>query len=684
MKLYKVSYTLDPRKVLSYQMENGGSPFEKLMEALKEKLSCERIIPVETSFHSMTIVVCAEQDLSEEDFSAIHASFSETCKTGNLNMMLVATSLSEVLGNKRISEEDAAYLSSLKDVEEPAEQKTQDGSGKTEDIFEQIESLIAMDELKAWAKEMKTVLEAKTDKKRLACAMEGMTYLVSVNPGNGCSTVVTSMAEVLTRLNGKKETVVKEVFIEPDPEMQKQYNLDAVIHDFQNGSDDGCKHVVYALRIDRMQGNQFMMAWLKLMRAVWHYGRKASFLFVLPYLEHSVLEEIHRRIEDLVPNCVLAIKPMDNGNYLQLFQRYFEPFGIAVCEDAYQVFLDKIAEEKSDGRFYGIQTVHKICNELLYRKVKDAALEQGGNENEITASDVRAVMHEDLLPEGETGMEQLDSLVALNEVKRVVKEIVASIKMQRSMDGMQANSMHMMFGGAPGPGKTVVARILGKIFREEKLLSVGAFFEVSRKDLVGRYVGHTAPKTAEVCQGAYGSVLFIDEAYSLAGGDTEDFGKEAISTLIAEMENKRDDFVVIFAGYTKELEQLFDLNPGLRDRIPYRISFGSYNREELCEIFFRMLPKAFTYDDKFREAANAFFLGLSDEVVQNRNFSNGRFVRNLVERVLSKAALRLQMNQSTERLFVKSDLELAVTDVEFKTLNRKKEKPIQIGFRLDN
>ena len=249
------------------------------------------------------------------------------------------------------------------------------------------------------------------------------------------------------------------------------------------------------------------------------------------------------------------------------------------------------------------------------------------------------------------------------------------------MGDTKALSMHMMFSGAPGTGKTVVARLIGRIFKEEHILSKGDFYEVTRKDLVGAYVGHTAPKTAEVCKAAYGSVLFIDEAYSLAGGSDNDFGKEAISTLIAEMENNRDNMIVIFAGYENELKSLFELNPGLRDRIPYHISFKSYTRDELVQIFYMGIPSNFTYDDEFSTAANDFFANLPDEVLSDPNFSNGRYVRNLVERIFSKAALRMTMEQNAVTgVLTVSDFNSAVSDSDFSVLNQKKVIKKHIGF----
>jgi SpoVK/Ycf46/Vps4 family AAA+-type ATPase len=367
---------------------------------------------------------------------------------------------------------------------------------------------------------------------------------------------------------------------------------------------------------------------------------------------------------------------------MSYFDSYFATYGMKIAPEAYSALAAKLAEEKSDGRFYGIGTASKVCDELMYNKIINAESASDDTLLTITLADVESLAGDDLSEKKKTGAERLSELVSLEGVKAVVKEIVASVKLQRSVSPDSKKTMHMMFSGAPGTGKTVTARILGQILKEEHILSVGDFYEVSRKDLVGQFVGHTAPKTADVCRAAYGSVLFIDEAYTLDGGSNNDFGKEAISTLIAEMENKRDNFVVIFAGYDKELEKLFSLNPGLRDRIPYRIHFTNYSREELSRIFFRMIPSSFNITEGFRESAETFFTSLPDELMNDPNFSNARFVRNLVERIMSKAALRTQLDdeRSAALTLTESDLELAVADAEFKKLNEKKRVMAKIGF----
>ena len=152
---------------------------------------------------------------------------------------------------------------------------------------------------------------------------------------------------------------------------------------------------------------------------------------------------------------------------------------------------------------------------------------------------------------------------------------------------MERPCIHMRFVGNPGTGKTTVARIIGKILKEKGVLRIGNFYEYAGRDFCGRYVGETAPKTASICRDAYGSVLFIDEAYSLYRGDdnSRDYGREALDTLIAEMENHRNDFVVIMAGYTDDMDKLMAGNMGLASRMPYTIEFPNFTREQLYEIF---------------------------------------------------------------------------------------------------
>ena len=182
-----------------------------------------------------------------------------------------------------------------------------------------------------------------------------------------------------------------------------------------------------------------------------------------------------------------------------------------------------------------------------------------------------------------------------------------------------------------------------------------------------------------MCRDAYGSVLFIDEAYSLYRGDgnDRDFGREALDTLIAEMENHRTDLVVIMAGYTDDMDRLMQGNAGLASRMPYVIEFPNFTREELYDIFVSMLNRQFKYDAAILPAVKEYFMNLPDEVISAKEFSNARFVRNLFERTWAKASMRCQLAKIDEIALTKDDFDRSTADKEFTFIMQKKNK---IGF----
>lgn len=268
------------------------------------------------------------------------------------------------------------------------------------------------------------------------------------------------------------------------------------------------------------------------------------------------------------------------------------------------------------------------------------------------------------------GMNKLNAMVGLKSVKEQVKQIINYVQIHKERGALP--SLHMVFRGNPGTGKTEVARIIGEIFSDYGILE-GNFTEVSRADLVGGYVGQTALKTQKVINNSLGGVLFIDEAYSLNSSDN--YSRECISTLMKAMEDHRDNLCVILAGYPKEMEELLKANSGFQSRIQFCLDFENYLETELYQIFNNMLEQEqFKLDKKCKNTILEYF---SNEIKNNKdNFSNGRMVRNLFEKVKFEQATRI-----TEKKL--KDYDLITTADVTAVIDKIKTKPkAMIGFSV--
>jgi probable Rubsico expression protein CbbX len=241
-------------------------------------------------------------------------------------------------------------------------------------------------------------------------------------------------------------------------------------------------------------------------------------------------------------------------------------------------------------------------------------------------------------------LDQLDAeLVALRPVKTRIREIAALLVIDRLRreEGLtaQAPSLHMSFTGNPGTGKTTVALRMAEILHRLGYVEKGHLVTVTREDLVGQYVGHTAPKTKDVLKRAYGGVLFIDEAYYLHRPENErDYGQEAIEILLQVMENERDKLVVILAGYKDRMDQFFASNPGMASRVTHHIDFPDYTRDELMQIAQRMLERQ---DYRLSPAAEQAFREYLERRMQLPRFAHGRSTRNAIDRARLRHASRL-------------------------------------------
>ena len=276
----------------------------------------------------------------------------------------------------------------------------------------------------------------------------------------------------------------------------------------------------------------------------------------------------------------------------------------------------------------------------------------------------------------------LQNMIGLTEIKKILLNIISNFKIQKKRSELgldqHKSSMHMVFTGNPGTAKTTVARLLAQILSKEGVLSSGEFIECGRADLIGKYVGWTAPQVKKQFRMAKGGILFIDEAYSLLDDYENSFGDEAISTIVQEMENNRDDVIVIFAGYPDKMKFFLERNEGLRSRIAFHVNFPDYNADELTDILKFMLgEKKFEITAEIENKCKKIFA----EVRQKKDFGNGRFVRNFMEQALMKQAQRI-FEENVDKDIGKAELlQLKPEDFDVNVVEHYSDKN-NIGFNL--
>ena len=258
-------------------------------------------------------------------------------------------------------------------------------------------------------------------------------------------------------------------------------------------------------------------------------------------------------------------------------------------------------------------------------------------------------------------MEELDQLIGLESIKSDVKELMDFVKIQkmRKDQGLKSVpvSLHLVFTGNPGTGKTTVARIIGRLYKQIGVLSKGQLVETDRSGLVAGFVGQTALKTQEKIKAAMGGVLFIDEAYALTSNEQDTFGQESVDTILKAMEDHRDDLVVIVAGYTAPMEKFINSNPGLKSRFNKYIEFPDYTTDELEQIFYMNCEK---YDYVVEEEVKHQIRSLIvlRKLQQLENFANAREIRNMFEEIITNQARRVAaMENPTQEDMMKITLE---------------------------
>ena len=541
-----------------------------------------------------------------------------------------------------------------------------------------INGLVGTLEFKALAKEVIDITDS-LKKNNMVDSFISRSYLVSINDGYGITTYLKLFSDLIKELGlfeFTSRTEVAEVKLSP-PDLKQGLEgaFSSALSYFQGRNVGRIVCIDISEWMSKLNDKEFREFLLTIEK---NNGSNIVF-FRIPFVETNIVKQVESALNDVLFIKSISIPPFSNDKLIQCAKGLIQQKDFNIESGAWEIINERIALEKSDGRFYGINSIKKIIKEMFYSKLL-YNVRHDVDDRIIKKNDILSLTNGTIC-NSKSGYEQLYDLIGIEPIIEKVKEIVAQIETALSNDSIDTPCIHMRFVGNPGTGKTTVARIIGIILKERGILRNGNFFEYSGRDLCGRFVGETASKTAAICRDAYGSVLFIDEAYSLyrdEGLSNADYGREAIDTLVAEMENHRFDLMVIMAGYPDDMDKLMDGNAGLKSRMPYLIEFPNYTRAQLADIYMSMVNKGFTYDDDFMNAVNSYFSSLSDEILQAKDFSNARFVRNLFERTWGKAALRCQLDRTACDVLTVEDLALATSDKEFHNIMEHKRRTI--GF----
>ena len=373
------------------------------------------------------------------------------------------------------------------------------------------------------------------------------------------------------------------------------------------------------------------------------------------------------------------------GELKEIAQLMLGNSGYTMSEQAMDKLLDVSDIKRKSLDFANAREVRNILDQVMMCQSLRCA---GTNDRELAIADVNAYIKDakiNLPMTGEghkkqimTADEELDALVGLTAVKRMVKKIRAYAK--RNKDNEDFN-LHMCFFGNPGTGKTEVARILSRLLYDAGVLPEAKLCETDAHGLMGKFVGETAPKTLAKINDAMGGVLFIDEAYALTDSDRADgksasYGDEAVSVLLKEMEDRRGQFCVILAGYRDEMKQMLSANPGFESRIQFTLDFPDFTKDELGEIALRMLEKKHY---EITDEALELVLNVCEYYRQQQSFANARTLRNVLDQVIMNQNLRADESGEDEYLIIPADVEDYIAD-EGIDLNDSLGKMRKIGF----
>ena len=523
------------------------------------------------------------------------------------------------LTNKNIEEEDIPEI----ELQEPIQEKHSeiDKNRFMEDIFNRIDSLYIEENSKNLLKKIIEYMRKYSENiEKQYISFDMCIYTDDIETEKEIISILEESGSYYKYIRQGQAAIYSMYDVEKTEDLENIYNVQnniAILKDFEgfNSKEQDYK-TKFLYKLDQYINN---------------FSTKVLTIFIAKSEEtiKQVFENNESIKEKFSDFKVVGIKPDVQDVYQDVLKKLKN--SMEVTDDIQVKLLDYVS-------------VTYPNNNLPYPKYRDGLCEKVLFNKEVPEYEKEKSMEEIFA--------ELNELVGLEKVKQMLKDLVNLVELKKKTENdlkIKNINLHMVFLGNPGTGKTTVARIVAEILYNLKYIKQNKLIEVSSKDLVAEYVGQTAPKTMAVIEKAMGGVLFVDEAYSLASGNGQgnSYNEEAIATLIQAMENYRDKLVVIFAGYTREMQDFLDSNSGIVSRIGYTVEFEDYTVDELTQIFMGMMKKSgfIVSDDAIEKVKQVI-----NENKNTKNFGNARFARNLYEKSIVKHATNTNGKKSKKIL----------------------------------